>query len=167
MAILASLVCFTTAPVAFAPPPWADDDPRRAELAQRRDDDHLARRIEQAVARLDLTPLWQSYAGAGALPCRPDLRLRAVLDEVPRGQHSPAAWHRDAREVEPVRWLLRGGTPSRSCWYAFRDRVAPLLDEFQRQVLRQAVDQGRTPATRGAESATRCSRNPTTRDCWA
>jgi transposase len=159
LAILASLVCFSTPPVAFAPPPWADDDPRRAELAQRLDDDHLARRIEQAVARLDLTPLWQSYAGVGSLPCRPDLLLRAVLYEVQRGQHSPAVWHRDAREAEPVRWLLRGCTPSRSCWYAFRDRVAPLLDAWHGQVLHQAVAAGLTPATRGAEDGTLVAAN--------
>jgi transposase len=159
LAILASLVCFATAPVAFAPPPWADDDPRRAELAQRLDDDHLARCIEQAVARLDLTPLWQSYAGTGSLPCRPDLLLRAVLYEVQRGQHSPAAWHRDAREAEPVRWLLRGCSPSRSCWYAFRDRVAPFLDALHRQVLHQAVAAGLTPATRGAEDGTLVAAN--------
>jgi hypothetical protein len=90
VAILVSLVCFTTPPVAFAPPPWTDDDPRRAELAQRLDDNHLARRLEQVVARLDLTSLWQSYAGTGSLPCRPELLLRAVLSEVQRGHHSPA-----------------------------------------------------------------------------
>jgi transposase len=159
LAIVASLVCFATAPVAFAPPPWTDDDPRRAELAQRLDDDHLARRLDQAVARLDLTPLWQSYAGTGSLPCRPDLMLRAVLYEVQRGRHSPAAWHRDAAETEPVRWLLRGGTPSRSCWYAFRDRVAPFLDAFHRQTLQQAVAGGLTPATRGAEDGTLVAAN--------
>ena len=79
MTILASLLVFATPPVAFATPPWADDDPRRLELAQRLEDDHLARRIEQAVQRLDLSALWQSYAGAGSLPYRPDLLLRAVL----------------------------------------------------------------------------------------
>jgi hypothetical protein len=38
LAILASLVCFAATPVAFAPPPWADDDPLRAELANGRND---------------------------------------------------------------------------------------------------------------------------------
>jgi transposase len=159
LAILASLVCFATPSVAFAPPLWADDDPRRAERGQRLADDHLARRIEQAVARLDLTPLWQSYAGTGSLPCRPDLMLRAVLYEVLRGHHSPAAWHRAAAEAEPVRWLLRGCTPSRSCWYAFRDRVAPFLDGFNSQVLHQAIAGGLTPATRGAEDGTLIAAN--------
>jgi transposase len=152
-------VCFSTPPGAFAPPPWADDDPRRLELAQRLPDDHLARRIEQAVARLDLRVLWQSYAGTGSLPHRPDLLLRAVLFETQRGQHSPATWRLDADESEPLRWLLRGCRPSRSCWYAFRDRVAPLLDEFHRQVLHQAIDQGLTPASRGSLDGTPVAAN--------
>src|SRR5580692_2141922 len=159
MTILVSLVCFTTAPVSFAAPPWTDDDPRRLELGQRLDPDHLARRIDQAVARLDLSPLWQSYAGTGSLPHRPDLLLRAVLYETQRGQHSPAAWHRDSTESEPLRWLLRGCTPSRSCWYAFRDHLAPFLDEFNRQTLHQAIDEGLTPATRGALDGTLVAAN--------
>jgi transposase len=85
--------------------------------------------------------------------------LRAVLYEVQRGHHSPAVWHRDAAEAEPVRWLLRGCTPSRSCWYAFRDRIAPFLDAWHRQVLHQAVAGGLTPATRGAEDGTLVAAN--------
>ena len=78
--------------------------------------------------------------------------LRVVLYEVQRGHHNPAAWRRDAAWAEPVRWLLRGCTPSRSCWYAFRDRIAPFLDAFHRHTLHQAVGQGLTTATRGAEA---------------
>jgi len=157
--MLASLACFPTPPARFAAPPWGDEDPRRLELAQRLDADHLARRIDQAVGRLDLGPLWQSYAGTGSPPHRPDLLLRAVLFEQRRGQHSPAAWYRDARECEPLRWLLRGCCPSRSCWYAFRDRLAPLLDELNRQPLRRAIDQGLTPATRGSLDGTLVAAN--------
>ena len=138
----------------FAAPCWADDDPRRLELEVRLDPEHLARRIEQAVARLDLTALFAAYAGTGSLPHRPDLLLRAVLYETQRGQHSPAAWCRDARECEPVRWLLRGSTPARSCWYAFRDRIAPLLPELNTQVLQQARDEGLLTAQRGALDGT-------------
>lgn len=116
MTILVSLVCFATPPVCFAAPPGADDDPRRLELAPRLDADHLARSIDHGVERLDLRVLWQSYAGTGSLPHRPDLLLRAVLYEIRRGQHSPATWYRDAGECEPLRWLLRGCRPSRSCW---------------------------------------------------
>jgi transposase len=157
--MLASPAGFPTPPARFAAPPWPDDDPRRLELGQRLEADHLARRIDRAVARLDLRPLWQSYAGTGSPAHRPELLLRAVLYECQRGQHSPAAWHRDARECEPLRWLLRGCCPSRSCWYAFRDRIAPWLDELNRQPLRQAIARGLTPATRGSLDGTLVAAN--------
>jgi hypothetical protein len=95
----------------FAPPPWTDD-PRRHD----------------AVARLDLTPLYAAYHGTGALPYRLDLLLKAVLYLSQRGRHSPTDWYRDAHECLPVRWLRRGCTPPRSCWYAFRDRLAPVVE---------------------------------------
>jgi transposase len=125
--------------------------------------DHLARHIDQAVDRLDLAELRAAYAGTGSLPYPPELLLRAVLYEVQRGQHSPAAWHRDAHESGPLRWLLRGCTPSRSCWYAFRDRLGPRLGELTKQVLRQAVAQRLTPATRGALDGTAVAANASRR----
>jgi transposase len=147
----------------FAIPPWADHDPRRQELEPCLPPDHLARRIDQAVNRLDLADLRAAYAGTGSPPYPPDLLLRAALYEVQRGQHSPAAWYRDAHESGPLRWLLRGCTPSRSCWYAFRDRLSPRLDEFNRQVLHQAVAQELTPARRGALDGTPVAANASRR----
>jgi transposase len=143
----------------FAPPPWSDDAPQRLDLQQRLAPDHLAQRIEQAVLCLDLSAFLQVYGRTGSLPYRPDLLLRAVLYEVQRGQHRPAQWHRDARESEPLRWLLRGCQPSRSVWYAFRDRLGPFLDEWHRQVLARAVADGRTPACRGALDGTLVAAN--------
>jgi transposase len=143
----------------FVTPPWADDDPRHQELERRLPSGHLARRLDRAVARLDLAALFAAYAGRGSLPYPPDLMLKAVLYEVQRGHHSPAAWHRDAYESGPVRWLLRGLTPARSCWYAFRDRIGPRLDELNRQTLHQAVAQELTPATRGALDGTPVAAN--------
>jgi transposase len=122
-------------------------------------DDHLARRVEAAVARLDLAPLYAAYAGTGSPPHDPALLLRAVLFEAERGHHSPATWHRDASESGPVRWLLRGLRPGRSCWYAFRDRLAPLLPTLNAQPLHQAVARGLTPATRGAGDGTTVAAN--------
>jgi len=147
----------------FVTAPWADDDPRRKELERCLPSDHLARCIDQGVARLDLAVLFAAYAGRGSLPYPPDLLLKAVLFEVQRGHHSPAAWHRDAHEAGPVRWLLRGLTPARSCWYAFRDRCGPQLDELNRQVLHQAVAQELTPATHGALDGTVVAANASRR----
>jgi len=143
----------------FATPPWADDDPRHQELERLLPSDHLARSVERAVAGLDLAELFAAYAGRGSVPYPPDLLLKAVLYEVQRGHHSPATWHREAHEAGPVRWLLRGLTPSRSCWYAFRDRLGPQLDELNRQALQQAVARELTPATRGALDGTAVAAN--------
>jgi transposase len=147
----------------FALPPWTDDDPQRQELGDRLPANHLARRIDQAVALLDLSSIFAAYAGKGSPAHAPDLLLRAVLYEVQRGQHSPAAWHRDALESEPIRWLLRGCVPARSCWYSFRDRLGPYLDELNRQVLHHAVAQGMTTATSGALDGTSVAANASRR----
>jgi hypothetical protein len=138
----------------FAPAPWSTDHPSWLALEQRLPADHLARRIATAVAGLDLAPLFARYGPTGSLAYRPDRLLMVVLFELRQGRHSPAQWHRDGRECEPVRWLLRGAEPSRSCWYAFRDRVAGCLDDCNRQVLAQAQRQAQTPARRGALDGT-------------
>src|SRR5262249_22273861 len=54
---------------------------------------------------------------------------------------------------------LRGCQPSRSVWYAFRDRIAPFVDDWNRQVLSQAVAQGLTPARRAALDGTLVAAN--------
>ena len=148
-----------TLPGRFAAPPWADDDPRRRAIDTRLAPDHLARQVDQAVAGLDLTALYDAYAGTGSPACRPELLLRLALYEVRRGRHSPADWWRDACENEPARWLLRGLTPSRSCWYAFRDRVAPLLRDLNDQPLRHALAHGLTPLTQASLDGTTVAAN--------
>src|SRR5262249_7203812 len=42
----------------------------------------------------------------------------------------------------------------RSCWYVFRDRLAPHLEDLNRPVLAIALEQGLTPARRGALDGT-------------
>jgi hypothetical protein len=85
--------------------------------------------------------------------------LAVLLYEIRRGRHSPAQWHRDANECEPVRWLLRGSIVARSCWYGFRDRVAPLVPDFHKQVLALALVAHLTPATRAANDGTLVAAN--------
>jgi transposase len=135
-------------------PLWDEQDPQRRAIEQRLPPDHLARRIDQAVARLDLQALHARYGGTGSEPYPPALLLRAVLYETHLGYHSPAEWYRHAHENEPVRWLLGGLTPSRSCWYAFRDRVGAVLPALNQQPLAQAQAEGLTTATRGALDGT-------------
>ena len=148
-----------TARAAFAPVPWDEQHPRKRDIEQRLGADHLALRLAAAVARLDLEPLYAGYGNTGSEPFPPERLLGVVLFEVQRGQHSPAAWHRDAVENEAVRWLLRGLCPSRSCWYAFRDRVAPVLDALNAQPLLLAQGQGLTAAARGSLDGTLVAAN--------
>jgi hypothetical protein len=138
----------------FAAAPWPDNHPDRLQLERRLEADHPARRIDEAVDRLDLSALRHGYRGVGSEAHRPDLLLKAVLYETRGGRHRPAPWRRDARESGPVRWLLRGCEPSRSCWYAFRDRIGPHREEWNRQAPTAAVAQGLTPAERGALDGT-------------
>lgn len=143
----------------FRAPPWHDRHPQRCALEHCLAPDHLARVLDQAVARLDLSTLRARYGGTGSAAHPPELLLRAVLYELRRGRHRPADWHRDARECAPVRWLLRGAVVARSCWYSFRDRVGPRLLELNAQVLAQALDARLTPATRAAGDGTSVAAN--------
>jgi transposase len=149
----------TTPRARFAAAPWHDQHPDRLALEQRLAPDHLARRIDAAIACLDLNALCAAYAGTGSDAYPPAPLLAAVLFETERGVHSPATWYRDAQECEPLRWLLRGCVPSRSCWYTFRDRLAPLLTGLNAQPLHTAIAAGLTPATRGANDGTLVAAN--------
>ena len=138
----------------FGVPPWHDQHPARQALAAAWPADHLAHRIEAAVAALDLAAVRATYGGTGSAAYPPELLLRVVLFATERGEHSPAHWYRAAQESGPCRWLLRGCVPGRSTWYSFRDRLGPLLRQLNGQVLHQAVALERTAATRGANDGT-------------
>jgi transposase len=137
-------------PGPFRLPPWDDQHPRWLEIDQRLPADHRARLVAAAVDRLDLGALRASYHGTGTRAYPPHLLLRAVLYDLHCGRGKPADWYHDAHDNEPLRWLLRGCEPSRARWYAFRDRLAPFVDNWNRDVLAGAQAAGLTAATRGA-----------------
>jgi transposase len=147
----------------FAPLPWHPLHPQWLAIDAELPHDHLARFIDQAVGQLDLEALFADYGGTGSLPYPPDRLLAAVLFRIQRGQHSPAQWLLDSSENAPTRWLLRGLKPSRSCWYNFRDRIAPFVDDLLRQILQQALDAGISPAERGSLDGTSIAANASRR----
>jgi transposase len=126
----------------FRAPPWTRSTPAWLTLDAQLEDDHLARRIDQGVDRLDLTPLLRSYAGRGCRPAPPGLMLKIVLFEIQRGRTSPAQWYQDTKENLALHWLGRGIRPARSVWYTFAGRVGPYLDGWNQQVLHQAQQHG-------------------------
>src|SRR3954452_19477932 len=79
-----------------------------------------------------------AYAGVGSKAHRPDLLLKIVLYEIHTGRHSPEQWAQDVRDRRSLQWLGFGITPSRTRFYAFRDRIGPWLETLNRQVLESA-----------------------------
>jgi transposase len=138
----------------FVTPPLTPSSCEWLALDSRLPADHLARWVASAVSMLDLSPLWESYLCVGRPALPPDLLLKAVIYEMHSKRPSPAQWFKDAHENEPLRWLLFGLEPSRACWYDFRDRLAPFWDDWNAQVLQQAVSEGMTTAQRAALDST-------------
>jgi Transposase DDE domain len=136
--------------VRFAAPPWNEHSAPWRQIDTQLPQDHLAREIRQAMTHLDLTQLYDSYAGRGKAPHRPDLMLAIVLFELRRGQRQPSQWFQDTQENCALWWLGYGIHPSRSCWYEFRDRTGSYLDRLNRHVLHQAVNAELTRVERGA-----------------
>jgi transposase len=112
--------------------------------------DHLARHMAQLVEGLDLQPLSHTDSGRGSWPHRPDWLLKVVLYDMQRGRHRPSQWAADFLDSRSVSWLALGLRVSRSRCYAFRDRLAPLLDQWPQEVLQQAIELGLPEATRSA-----------------
>jgi transposase len=143
----------------FAPPPWDRLSPEWLQIEDTLPADHRARAIDEAVDQLDLTALFASYAGVGSKAHRPDLFLKIVLYEIQTGRHSPDQWAQDLRDRRCLQWLGLGITPSRTRCYAFRDRVGPLLETWNRQVLGSALVPGLTTARRGSLDGTLIAAN--------
>ena len=112
-----------------------------------------ARSIE-AVDGLDLAALFATYTGRGTKALWPDLLLKLVLYEIQRGRQSPAEWFLDAKENEPLQWMLFGMKPSRTALYEFSDRLEKFWDDWIQQTLHAAREQGMTLGDRAAVDGT-------------
>jgi transposase len=143
----------------FAPSPWDHQSPEWLRIEDSLPADHLARTIAAAVEQLDLTALFASYAGVGSKAHRPDLMLKIALYEIRTAHASPAQWARDAGDRRCLQWLGLGIAPSRNRWYAFRDRIGPLLEALNRQALQWAMTQGLSTASRGSLDGTMIAAN--------
>jgi len=147
----------------WCPTPWDENTEEWKRIDMHLDREHAARRIDAAVAQLDLAPLLATYAGVGSRAQRPDLMLKMVLYEMSLGRLSPAQWHRDTRESLPVQWLAFGIRPGRSRFYQFLERLAPVVDELNRQFLALGVDLHVTTARRASMDGTLLAANASRR----
>ena len=113
------------------------------------------------VEELELDSLLRTYAGRGSRPHRPELLLKLVLYEHSQGRPQPVQWLKDLEENIAVQWLVFRLRPSRTTLYEFRDRVAPLLEGLNQQVVRTAIAEGHTEGSRGALDGTTVAANAT------
>ena len=100
--------CMEDACVAIRPrfqsSPWTEDSIEWQQLDAQVPPEHVARQIVQALERLDLTALFDSYSGRGSPAVSPKLLLAVVLIEKHRGRQSPAEWFVDLRENVVLQW---------------------------------------------------------------
>lgn len=147
------------AKVQFAAPPWDERSEEWKILDQQVPANHPAREVVEAMKQLDLTPLFNLYHGAGAPPIRPDLMLAIALIETRLGRFRPSQWCRDAKENIVLQWAGFGIQPSRTCWYDFADRIAPLLEQINAALLKLARQRGVTKADRVSLDGTAVAAN--------
>jgi transposase len=121
--------------------------------------DHPAREVVKAMRELDVTPLFALYRGVGLPAIRPDLMLAIVLIEIRAGRPRPSQWFRDTKENIVLQWVGFGIRPSRTCWYNFADRVAPLLEAWNAEVLQLVRRRGVTEAERVSLDGTSVAAN--------
>jgi transposase len=108
---------------------------------------------------LNLEALHRTYCGRGSQPHRPDLLLKLVLYEHSQGRPQPVQWLKDLEENKPVQWLVYGIKPAQTTLYEFRDRVQPLIRDWNQQVIRTAIDEKHTDGSRGALDGTTVAAN--------
>ena len=118
----------------------------------------IARLVEE---ELNLDDLIRTYAGRGSQPHRPDLLFKLVVYEHSQGRVQPVQWMKDLKENKAVQWLVYGMQPSQTTLYEFRDRVQPLLQDLNQQVIRTAIDEGHTDGSCGALDGTTVAANAT------
>lgn len=147
------------AQVHFAEPPWDEQSEEWQLRDQQISADHPAREVVEAMKELDLRPLFDLYLGVGKPPIRPDLMLAIVLIEIRLGRPRPSQWFRDTKENIVLQWAGFGIRPSRSSWYNFADRVAPLLETWNAAVLQLARQRGVTRAERASLDGTAVAAN--------
>jgi transposase len=145
--------------VRFAEPPWNERSDEWQILDQRVSADHPARAVVEAMKQLDLTPLYNLYFGTGSPPIRPDLMLTVVLIEIRAGRPRPSQWFCDTQENIVLQWAGFGIRPSRSVWYDFADRVAPLLEPWNAALLQLARQRSVTQAERMSLDGTAVAAN--------
>lgn len=133
-------------------------------MDQQIEDHTTVRIISQAVDQgvFDVTEVFDLYSGRGSAARQPDLLVKLALYEHSRGRTKPIQWHRDLASDLHVQWLVFGMTVALSTLYDFRDRIGPLIQQWNAQVVELALSEelvnGRQAAFDGTTVAANAGR---------
>lgn len=136
------------------PHPLPETDARWKQIDRKLPENDHARIIERQVNQLDRATIDRLYQGVGKRPYDPVILLKMVLYQYLKGNRSPATWEEQSRLNEAMQWLGRGYTPARRTWYQLRDRIGAVIEDLNRQLVRQAIDQEHLDPTTVAQDGT-------------
>ena len=133
-------------------------------MEQQIESDSLVRQISDLIDQdlFQLADVCDLYSGRGSAAVDPQLLLKLAVFEHCRGRTKPIEWYRDLSTNIEAQWLTFGMTVSKTTLYSFRDRVEPLLHQWNDQLVHYAVEQeliaGRRASLDGTAVAANASR---------
>jgi transposase len=104
--------------------------------------DHLARFVVEAVERLDLRTVENSYAGRGELAYRPKILLALLIYGYATGTFSSRKIERACLDSIAFRYIAANTSPDHDTIANFRKRILPMLPSLFLQVLLIARELG-------------------------
>lgn len=88
----------------------------------------------------DQQQLLDLYSGRGSEAHDPRILLKFVLYQHRLGNTKPSEWSDKFKSDDYVKWLTFGSHVSRTTLYDFRDRVEPILQKLNAEVVKSSVD---------------------------
>jgi len=105
-------------------------------------EDHLARFVVEAVERLDLRPLEESYGGRGSAAYHPRMLTSLLFYGGVTGVHSSRQLERATHDSVAFRYIAANRHPDHDTISEFRRRAAPHLPGIFLQILQLAQEMG-------------------------
>lgn len=81
------------------------------------------------------------YSGRGSKPHDPRPLLKFVVYQHALGKTEPTHWADELASDRNAQWLTFGTHVSRTAMYSFRDRIEPIIEKINAQVVRFSVEQ--------------------------
>lgn len=90
----------------------------------------------------DEQKLLDLYSGKGSEPHDPRLLIKLLVYFQQLGYTKPTRWAELLQSDKNAQWLTFGSRVSRTAMYTFRDRIEPILQKMNDQVVKSAIKRG-------------------------